>query len=375
MDAGKEYIMKNIKLIIMLLFLAVYNVFSAGSGDLFRKMELTPNFSRYVNGEMPVSITEERVSPENIIETTFEYLDNGLVIMNYYDDNPNMPRWAARRRWIFYNEHYNQNIVSQNKINEFIPLMDISNNESNAVNSSFNITESYHEYSKYNRFNITIEYRLHTLKSGRQHTTFMRLVTLVFDNDSKRLVDYQQTAIDFPIIQPYIDEKDRVRFETANYELVYDDEGRLNEVLFRQNNEYYLIKKYYYDGILRTFEQPYFTSLAIPPTFGEIIIYDNQVLKYHVKLYYGRHHYHEADTVEELNKNYFHTIFEYDSNKNEVKQIKYFGDNDVVSPGRESFIINSNILSVDEYGNWTKRILTSELDAVSETNREIRYKN
>jgi len=68
---------------------------------------------------------------------------------------------------------------------------------------------------------------------------------------------------------------------------------------------------------MRVFDRPYFNDIE-SPGLEEIIIYDNQTLKFHLKLFYAPHHYRTPETVEIRNNSYYYVIFEYDENKNEI---------------------------------------------------------
>jgi hypothetical protein len=332
-------------------------------------MTLTSEYARYINGEMPIQIIEHNAA--EIYKRNYEYLGNGLIIINCDNNTPDSSIMGRYGRYLCYNEYYNDNIISEYKVNEFISLMEISSHDPDFTNTSFVITENNNEFTEFNKFNITVEYRYNRFQNG-QNLTGIMLSMLVFDNETKRLTDLQVTNIQYPIIYAFVDEKDRVDIRTDNYEYTYDHSGRLENVYIKYNNEKILIKKYYYDGILRTFQKPYFNGIE-SPGLREIIIYDNQILKYHLKLFYGLHHYRVPETIDIRDSQYYYVIFEYDENKNEIQQTKYFGENNSIYSQYEYIIIYSNIQNIDEYGNWTKIIIHSDIEATTECIREIMY--
>lgn len=355
----------------VLLLVITVNLFGSGMGALYEKMRLTSTFDRYLNGEMPVQLTQ------SYAEIKYEYLGNGLVIIDMYNNDPRAGRNDRHYRYLSYNEYYNDNIISQNKINEFIQIMEITPTGPYVTDNTFNVIESYDENlsatSNINRYNITVESRYSEFHNG-QNSTLIQLAILYFDNETKRLVDLQYSRINYPVIQYYIEESyDRVNLTTYNLVYEYDNIGRLENVYRIYNNEKYLIKKYFYDGTMRVFDRPYFNDIE-SPGLEEIIIYDNQTLKFHLKLFYAPHHYRTPETVEIRNNSYYYVIFEYDENKNEIRQTKYYSN--------DTIIINSDIISIDAFGNWIRmRVHTDRREPLSglittdwQANREITYR-
>ena len=350
------------KIFVLLVLCNCTYLFGSGSGDRYIKMSLNQNFDRYVNGEMPIQIRENH--PERDFERNYEYLGNGLVIIEYRNNLPGITTNIGK--YLCYNEYYNDNIISPYKINEFVPIMEISDYGpyyTTFTDSSLVITENYNERTNYNRYNILVEFNYNGNRYGQNMTGIMSAI-MVFDNETNRLSDLQVTNIVYPIIDIYMDNRNRVNIDINNYEFIYDHLGRLENIFTNYNGEKILIKSYFYDGIFRVFEQPYFNAIE-GPTLEEIVIYDNQTLKYHLRLFYGRHHYREPDTVETRNSDYFYTIFTYEENKNEINQIKHYGDND-------QFIISSEVIETDIFGNWTVLIFQSERYTINCT-REIIY--
>ena len=345
------------------------NLFGGGN-SAYTNMSLTSelSFDRYVNGNMPTQIIERHPTREYI--RNYEYLGDGLVIIECYNEIDSLPPVNRYARYLCYNEYYNENINSPYKINEFIQIMQLDISDTHITEFSLNITRNYHDFTNYNRYNILVEYRQNRFQYGQNETGIVTAV-LVFDNESKRLSDLQVTIFRYPIIHSFINEKDRVEIRINNYEYIYDDYGRLENVYFIHNGEHILIKKYFYDGILRTFEQPFFNDL-FAPTLEEIVIYDDNILRYHLKLYYGPHHYRDRDTVEERNMDYFYVIFEYDENKNEIQQTKYFGVNNTFYSQYEYVIIYSDILETNNFGNWIQQITHSEIYELEQAREIIR---
>ena len=336
--------MKHNLLFIMLII--SFNLFASGAGSRQSRVPLTQNFDRYLNG-MPVKTIT------NDITTNYEYLGNGLIIIDYFD-SPSAPEANRHRRYLLYNEFMNENIISEHKLNEFMEIMELS-----PVSSMLTITENYNEITRFNKFNITVESRYDSFRVG-QNRSIIQLAVLVFDNETNRLTDHQYTRIEFPIIHAFIDQRDRVDIRTQNYEYTYNDFGRLESVSVKYNDENIVIKKYYYDGILRYFEKPFFADIE-SPGLREIIIYENDSLKYQVILSYRLHHYRRPETIEIRDSHYYYIVFQFDENRNEITQTKYFSEDDIV-------VIYSDILDIDKYGNWTQMRIHSER---SETLNEI----
>jgi len=345
------------------------NLFGGGN-SAYQKMTLTSNFDRYIGNIMPKQIVETYLTRK--YERNYSYLGNGLVIIDCFNDVPDLPYMNKYGRYLCYNEYYNDNITSQYKINEFVYLMEISSHDPNFTNTSFTIKENYNEMTYYNKYNVVVEYRYDSLQRG-QNTTGIQLAMLVFDNETKRLSDFQFTSIQYPIIYAFVDEIERVAIRKHNYQYEYDNLGRIKNIYIKYNEERILYKTYYYDGKLRTFEKPYFTGIELPG-LEEIIIYDNQTLKYHLKLFSGSYHNRPPETIEMRDSRYYYVIFEYDENKNEIQQTKYFGINNQIYPQYEYIVIQSDILNKDKYGNWTKTVIHNEnTNEILECTREIIY--
>lgn len=259
------------------------------------------------------------------------HLKNGLFLIDY-------ERFNRNGKILFYNESYNNNIKSQNKINENIEIM-----------LDFNKIEYIDEDT------IQIEGNF-----------ILKKVILKFDILSKRLISLENyydvnSIMDYP------------KIEILFYE--YDNCGRLSNIYTFYNERKILRKIIFYDGILRLLDKNFYIDWGIRGT-DEIVIYDNTKLLYHLVIRKYSGDMKIPSTIEELNSHYYLVIFEYDDNGNEIKQIKY---NKYKS---EDYIVNSiyyiNNISIDENKNWIERIIyhyrNDEKIIDQEISRIIKYK-
>jgi len=108
----------------------------------------------------------------------------------------------------------------------------------------------------------------------------------------------------------------------------------------------------------------------------EIVIYENDKLKYHLVVKNNSGDRKEPSTIDELNRIYYFMIFEYDENGYEIKQTKYnTNESNELVIGIIYYVEN---LLIDENKNWTKRIIyhywNSEKIIAQEIDRIIKYK-
>lgn len=270
--------------------------------------------------------------PKNIYNHTYEYLNNGLILekRKLYEDEYIL---------FYYNEYNNANVNLQSKLNETIFI----------ANISFDAT--FKEYNITTKDNIISVIYTNENKNIWKNTC---TVTLTFDQMSKRLKYYEHK------VEEYSYRYDRVFERTiAYYEYEYDVNDRLIRVHSIYNNEKKIIKQYYYDGQVRLLEKPYYCDVE-SPALEEIVIYDDSLLKYYIRLYdYPIGDHMPPDTVEERNRRKYHILFEFDENGNEIMQIKYYGNNR--SRGENDEIVTYGIqnLKLDEYLNWTENVITN----------------
>jgi hypothetical protein len=356
--------------LVVALLLNITYLFGGGNTE-YEKISFSLFYDKYLVSGTPLEINER----ESQTTKTYTYLEKGLVIIDYFYHNMDTNYDNIRtRRKLCYNEYFNEKIISQNKVNEFIEIMDIVTDTEqkrlNLKNYDFVIKEN-HSLSRMNDpyYTITIEEHFEIIAGsgyGSQDKTCINLGILTLDEETNRLKEIQLSSIEYPVLYNYTKRNDRVIVRTENFEYSYDDLGRMNNVCKYYNGDKILIKAYYYDGILRTFNKPYFNKSNFDdhhaPTLEDIIIYDGNILKYHIKLKMLDFHPapRQATSVEMKDDQYYYIIFEYDSIGNEIKQTKYYGENIHYPKNNEYIVIISEIKSTDENGNWTETAVYTE---------------
>jgi hypothetical protein len=243
-------------------------------------------------------------------------------------------------KYLLYNEYYNENVTSPNKINEtiFIALL---------------MKEYSKEYSITTQGSIiTIVYTSENKNAWKEINTTI----LTFDQTSKRLKYFTTVSI----------YKDNYVFyrttETLrnNFEFEYDINDRLVKIYSIYNNEKILVKHYYYDGEIHEFEKPYYSDLKAP-SLEEIVVYDNNILKYYIRLSgFSIPESASPRGVEDKNETTNYILFEYDEKKNEIRQIKYYGNSKYRNQDIGEIVeydIQNSVL--DENLNWIEIIATA----------------
>jgi hypothetical protein len=212
---------------------------------------------------------------------------------------------------IYYNEYFNNDIRSSNKLNYNIELM------------SFILFDN-----EYNEYNIKI--RNNAIEITQENEIRFNRVILKFDRRTKRLVSkltegYSREGIRGRKVRTYTDD--------LLYE--YDELGRLAYIYSNINKEKILRKNIYYDGILQP-RIPFYNNLWMHKN-EEIIICDGDRLKYRVIL----RKIHAADIYRPPS---FYTVIFYDEKMNQIEQLSKDME------GREERYIINNI-KVDSYNN------------------------
>jgi hypothetical protein len=161
----------------------------------------------------------------------------------------------------------------------------------------------------------------------------------------------------------------------VEYEYRYNNSGRLDSIYSVHEWGNVLRKSIYYDGQLRVLERPFFSDIG-RVNLDEIIIFDNNKLKYHIKRYIRHGHPEgpdEADAIETREESNYYILYEFDNNGDEIKQTTYY------------FWSTSNYnwkkteyLQYDNRGNWNRAKVITEDDVrkytPGEYKREIEYK-
>jgi hypothetical protein len=254
-----------------------------------------------------------------ITESTlkYDYLRKGLIIVttdNIKETeireliNESYERQQSSSVTIYYNEYFNDDIKSNNKLNYNIELM------------SFIIFDNRYKFRiRSNTIEITLENEIRFEK-----------VTLEFDRKNKRLVSKLTEAYSRDW------ESDRmVKTYTDDILYEYDGLGRLIRVYTNINEEKILKKSIYYDGILQP-RIPFYKELYMQK-IDEIIICDGDRLRYRILL----RKTHENSQSEDPS---FYTIIIYDERMNQIEQLSKDLDGE-----EERYKINNII--IDSYNN------------------------
>lgn len=325
--------MKNITVLLVLL-IGIKTLLSAGAGYDLPERHFY-HFSKYNFGSID-SINENIFtyapgSETRNNNTRITYLQNGLFTVDYV-------RFNRRGKILYYNEKYNDNIISQNKTNENIEIMfefyDLINVDENTIEIDGNF--------------------------------ILERVTMKFDDTSRRLNSIENHydkhfGIDYP------------NTETLYYE--YDYSGKLTNVYTFYNGNKIIRKAVFYDGNLRLIDNNFFVDWGIRNT-EEIVIYENNRLKYHLAVRKHNGDMITPGTIDQLNRQYYFVIFEYDENGNEIKQTKYnnYRSNELIA-GTVYYVDN---LTTDENKNWIKRLIYHYQNGnkliIQEIDRIIEYK-
>jgi hypothetical protein len=153
------------------------------------------------------------------------------------------------------------------------------------------------------------------------------------------------------------------------YEYLYDENQRLINIIAETKDNIKIIRKsIFYDGVFRNIPRPFLHDLITPNT-AEIIIFYESTIKYHLAIMrnFIDHRMIELETLEERERAWYYTVFEFNHIGDEIVQSRYYYD------GRITRFF-TNYLEYDDYNNWIKRQIFSESDnIVGEIIREIRY--
>ncbi|QQO07659.1 hypothetical protein [Breznakiella homolactica] len=333
--------------VLLLLIFTSIKLFASSIPEKEKKDDLHQYFDKYIIGDMPKEIRSENLRKE------YNVLGNGLFridwTMSYSDGR------QVKRSLICYNEYYNNTIISDFKLNETIEILDVTSNPS-MKDIQFTIVKEE------NRIIIEYKYLLEiNNENNRGYDTHK--VLLLFDEFTKKLKRYQITS-QYPIGKYYTPIAGETEItEKKEYEYCYNNEGRLDKIYLIIGENKIEIKSYYYDGELRLLVKPYFNDLELP-TLEEIVIYDNKTLKYHVQLrpLDIRPGPISPQDVQTRDNQHYYTLFEFDINGNEIKQIKYYGKNELYPRDNEMEIFNTKILGIDDFLNWSHIIIDHEND-------------
>jgi hypothetical protein len=341
-------------LIIMLFFPSA--VF-AGPGRMeMREKTAFGTYEKYINGK------PQRIEDSGSHRSTeYDYLDNGLIILTskIYDSGGMDRVLREEYKFLLYNEYYNENVISANKINE---TMFIAQIKEDAYSAGYTITA---------QDNVITVVSTH---ENRNFWTAVETTALTFCETSKRLNH-------FTTVRRHTDyggwrsagNTEVYETVTKNYEFEYDSNDRLIAVYSIYNNESICVKQYYYDGQIREFQKPFYHDFEAP-ALEEIVIYNNDLLRYYIRLSSFPRQFGPRN-VEERNELAYYVLFEFDENRNEIRQIKYYGSSiyrDQDSQEIVEYNIQNSIL--DNKRNWLETIAVNLNNGERQTiRRRIEY--
>jgi hypothetical protein len=309
------YILKANKVLFFMLLLCISGRIYAAGARFAAKYSSDSGIDRFINGNITNIETNRHYTLSNqrqniIINTKIIYLHSGLFIV---EDN-----W---RKYIVYNEYFNENILTGFKLNAYTPIISINNG------FEYNI--------KYETDTIIIEIWI--------HNEFRYKVEIRFDENSNRLIILNIERFDNGILAYNY---------SYYYEYVYNNFGRLEYVYRNYNDEKILIRSIYYDGIYRTMLRPFLDNLAIYSR-KEIIIYDNDKIKYFIQTRLPEYDRAKRENLEEEEAEQFLLIIEYDNKGNEILQT-------LVREGSKYFEKSLSIyklenIKFDQSNNWVNQ--------------------
>ena len=298
-----------------------------------------PGLDKYIYGKiiyMELNDTNYRLNQWNsrIIETGIEYLGNGLLLVQ---DNWN--------KYFIYNEFYNENIKNGYKLNENTTLLkfDIEIN----YNIFFYPCSIIITTDEINKSNYRLEMR--------------------FDENTKKLIAISN--------ERFYNNEINERY-SYYYEYVYDIFGRLEFVYRIVKNEKILFKSVYYDSIYRVIPRPFLRSLDEIPPDKEIIVYNNNIIKYYIRTYPAEGDYASSEIIEKEEARLYLLTIEYDENGNEIKQTLFREGSKYFESETQLYIIENE--EFDLNNNWTKQTVfwldnSGEYRIVNKYQRTIFY--
>jgi hypothetical protein len=272
-----------------------------------------------------------------VTQRKFIELQNGLFIVNDYEGakyGRGSETFYGYRNKICYNIYYNNKQADSEK--RLLEIMAIYDYEINNLENGIEIVTSRVKQTRDERGIIN---------------PLRQKITLVFEFDSSNKIA-QYKVIDQDVNE--ISEK---------YLFHYNDNDKLDSIYMVNNGNMVLYKSVFYDGQLRTLRRPFFNDLQ-NSNIDEIIILDDNRLKYHLKRYFYVFSFdHQPRLPEDYltnDKYYFSYLIEFGKNGDQIKQVNYTAD------AHES---NVEYLRYDEKGNWVSMKIGED-----KYMREIEYK-
>jgi hypothetical protein len=271
------------KLLFFVLLLSISGKMYAAGARSAAKYSSNSGIYRFINGNITNIETNRRYIFFNqwhnvIIQTKILYAHNGLLIV---ENN-----W---RKYIVYNEYFNGNILTGFKLNEYMPIISLNKNS---------------------EYNIVLYESNFTIIEIVENDILRFKIEMRFDENSNRLILLNREMFDKGILQYNF---------SFFYEYVYDNFGRLESIYRIFNDEKILVKSIYYDGVFRIMSRPFLLNLE-PYSNKEIVIYDNNVIKYFIQTRLPEYDRPNRVTIEEEEAEQFLLVIEYDNEGNETLQ-------------------------------------------------------
>jgi hypothetical protein len=271
---------------------------------------------RFINGNITNIETDRRYTflkqwQNVIIQTKILYSHGGLFVI---EDN-----W---KKYIVYNEYFNGNILSGFKLNEYIPILSINKDIEYYIvlyESNLTIIEIFEN----NILRFKIEMR--------------------FDENSNRLILLNREMFYKSILHYNF---------SIYYEYVYDNSGRLESIYRKFNDEKILVKSIYYDGVFRIMSRPLLLDLE-PYSNKEIVIYDNNVIKYFIQTRLPEYDHPNRVTVEEEEAEQFLLVIEFDNKGNEILQTLSREESEYFKESISIYKLEN--VEYDQNNNWIKQ--------------------
>jgi hypothetical protein len=310
--------MKRVLLLMISCFIFSLETYCGGRYDYF----YGNIYNDHINGNIDSIVETITFQRDGIPDTKFitkstlqyRYFSKGLIIVaaNEIKETIEMIDSSEEHQKpsfvnIYYNEYFNNDIVSSNKLNNNVELM------------SFYDDYKYNFKIRNNRIEITLENEI-----------FFQRMTLGFNRKTKRLMsrlteNYSRKSVRGKMKKTH----------TENLLYEYDELGRLAYVYTNDNKEKTLKKNIYYDGILQQ-RIPFYKDLPMLKN-DEIIICDGNKLKYRIFI----RKIHENNLIGDP---YFYTIIFYDEQMNQIEQFSKDFEGE-----EEKYIINN--IMIDKYNN------------------------